>query len=83
MEAAGSVKSLEDSSSVIRLWNDFSHSHRKHQGPAQKSDARKTAGPSNRALIRCVIFVRGQASLERRVGGSEAQRTRSEPITGP
>lgn len=54
------------------------------QGPAQKSDARKTAGSSNRALIRCVIFVRSQASLdERRIGGSEAQRARSEPITGP
>lgn len=53
------------------------------QGPAQKSDARKTAGPSHRALICCVIFVRSQASPERRIGGSEAQRARSEPITGP
>ena len=65
----------------MRLWNDFSHSHRRHQGPAQKSDARKTAGPgpSSPALIRCcVIFVRSQAKLLS--NGESVARRRSEPV---
>ena len=74
---SGSVGALR-SSSVLRSWNDFSYSHRRTKGPAQKSDARKI-GASTFAVppLFAASYVPEAKLLSN--GGAVARR-RSEPV---